>query len=185
LFLVLHLLKCYSTDPPPRAERPAEPAVAFDDLIQLLRHISRVEQGFIEDPQWLLLPVPVPVPISSPRYDRPLNRVENPHPMDLSEDKCALCAEHLGKGLDPQPGHFVLVCEQDRTERGELVDNRLDAGLRGERARRAYKGRWCVRGWGSVGRGKDDAVPAGCASDIRARTAVAAVVAAWRNLKKA
>lgn len=104
--------------------------------------------------------------------------------MDFREDKRAPRAEHLGKGLDPQPGHFVLVREQDRTERGELVDNRLDASLRGECARRADKGSWCVRGWGSVGCGQDGAVPAGCASDIRARAAVAAVVAAWWNLKK-
>lgn len=179
--LVLHLLERYSTDPPPRAERPAEPAVAFDDLVQLLRHISRVEQGFIEDPQRPLLPVPVS--ISSPRYDWPLNRVKNPYPMNLREDKRAPRAEHLGEGFDSQPGYLVLVREQDRTERGELVDNRLDAGLSGECTGRANKSCWCVVGGGSVGYGEDDAVPAGCASDIRARTAVAAIVAAWWNLK--
>ncbi len=181
--LVLHFLKRYSTDPPSRAERPAKPAVAFDELVQLLCHTSRVEQRFIEDPQRLLLPVPVPVPISSPPYDRPLNRVKNPYPMNLREDKRAPRAEHLGERFNPQPGYLVLVREQDRTERGELVDNRLDTGLRGECAGRADKGRRCVLGWGSVGWGEDDAVPAGCASDIRARTAVAAVVAAWWNLK--
>ena len=179
--LVLHLLERYPTDPPSRTERPAKPAVAFDEHVQLLRHTSRVEQRFIEDPQWPLLPVPVP--ISSPPYDRPLNRVKNPYPMDLRENKRAPCAEHLGERFDPQPGYLVLVREQDRTERGELVDNRLDSGLRGECAGWADKGRWRVFGWGSVGCGEDGAVPAGGASDVRARTAVAAVVAAWWDLK--
>jgi len=40
---------------------------------------------------------------------------------------CSSCSE----GSHSQPGHFVLVREQDCTERSELVDNRLDAGLRG------------------------------------------------------
>jgi len=48
--LVLHFLKCYSTDQPSCAERPAEPAVPFDHLVQLLCYTRSVEQRLIDDP---------------------------------------------------------------------------------------------------------------------------------------